>query len=96
MNRRSFPMLCRVFVCLVPLHLAGQAQTVAAEGRVVPRFVEWATKDASSANLQKIQILKGWADADGQTYEQVFDVVCADGLEPDGQTRTAAPTMAHE
>jgi hypothetical protein len=61
---------------------------------VVPRFVEWATKDASSANLQKIQILKGWADADGQTYEQVFDVVCADGLEPDGQTHRCADNGA--
>ena len=51
-----------------------------------PRFVVWATKDAASANLQKVQVVKGWADADGHTFEQVYDVVCADGLEPDPQT----------
>ncbi len=51
-----------------------------------PRFVVWATKDTASANLQKIQIVKGWADADGETFEQVYDVVCADGLDPDPET----------
>ena len=59
-----------------------------------PRFVVWATKDAASANLQKLQIVKGWADADGQTFEQVSDVVCTDGLEPDPQTRRCADNGA--
>ena len=59
-----------------------------------PRFVVWATKDAASANLQKIQIVKGWVDADGQTAEQVFDVVCADGLEPDARTHRCADNGA--
>ena len=57
-------------------------------------FVVWATKDAASANLQKLQIVKGWADADGQTFEQVYDVVCTDGLEPDPQTRRCADNGA--
>ena len=52
-----------------------------------PRFVVWAMKDPASANLQKVQIVKGWAEADGQTAEQVYDVACADGLRPDPQTR---------
>ena len=59
-----------------------------------PRFVVWATKDANSANLQKIQIVKGWAGEDGQTHEMVYDVVCADGLEPDGQTHRCADNGA--
>lgn len=59
-----------------------------------PRFVVWATKDASSANLQKIQIVKGWADASGDTSEQVYDVVCADGLEPDSRTHRCADNGA--
>ena len=62
----------------LPLAPAGDAE---------PRFVVWATKDAAGANLQKIQIVKGWADADGQTFEWVHDVVCGDGLEPDPGTR---------
>ena len=59
-----------------------------------PRLVVWAAKDANSANLQKIQIIKGWADGDGTTAEQVFDVVCADGLEPDARTHRCADNGA--
>lgn len=59
-----------------------------------PRFVVWAMKDANSANLQKIQIVKGWAEADGQTAEQVYDVVCADGLTADPRTRRCADNGA--
>jgi Protein of unknown function (DUF3604) len=55
------------------------------ENRRTPRFVIWATKDPNSANLQKIQIIKGWAKA-GQTFEQVYDVACSDGLKPDAKT----------
>ena len=60
----------------------------------VPRFVVWASKDAAGANLQKIQIVKGWADADGQTFERVHDVVCADGLTPDPGTGRCADNGA--
>ncbi len=69
-----------------------------------PRFVVWATKDPASANLQKVQIVKGWATTGEpaapfapsgvQTAEQVYDVVCADGLEPDPQTRRCADNGA--
>ncbi|MYI75897.1 MAG: DUF3604 domain-containing protein [Acidobacteria bacterium] len=59
-----------------------------------PRFVVWAMKDPNSANLQKVQIVKGWAAPDGQTAEQVYDVACSDGLEPDQQTRRCADNGA--
>ena len=59
-----------------------------------PRFVVWAMKDPYSANLQKLQVVKGWAEADGQTAEQVYDVACADGLEPDPQTHRCADNGA--
>ena len=55
-----------------------------------PRFVVWATKGAASANLQKVQVVKGWIDAEGETHEQVFDVVCADGIEPDAENHRCA------
>ena len=55
------------------------------DGSKVPHFVAWATKDPNSANLQKIQIVKGWAEG-GETYERVFDIVCSDGLKPDSKT----------
>ena len=59
-----------------------------------PRFLIWATRGPRSANLQKVQVVKGWADADGETHEQVFDAVCADGLEPDPETRRCADNGA--
>ena len=59
----------------------------------VPRFVVSAIKDADAANLQKIQIIKGWAD-EGQTYEEVYDVVCADGLTPNAETHRCADNGA--
>ena len=60
----------------------------------VPRFLIWATKGPRSANLQKVQVVKGWADTEGETHEQVFDVVCADGHEPDAETRRCADNGA--
>ena len=50
-----------------------------------PSFVVWAMRDANSAPLEKIQVVKGWADA-GATHEAVYDVACSDGLQPDPKT----------
>ena len=58
-----------------------------------PRFVAWATKDPNSANLQKIQIVKGWAEG-GQTHEAVYDIACADGLKPDKKAHYCADNGA--
>ncbi|MBM3777486.1 MAG: DUF3604 domain-containing protein [Acidimicrobiia bacterium] len=58
-----------------------------------PRFVVWATKDARSANLQKVQIVKGWSSG-GETHERVYDVACADGLTPDPNTHTCTDNGA--
>ncbi len=38
-----------------------------------PTFLVWAVKDPTSGNLDRIQIVKGWAKS-GQTFEKVFDV----------------------
>lgn len=58
-----------------------------------PRLVVWATKDPNAANLQKIQIIKGWAEG-SQTHELTYDVVCTDGLKPDSQTHRCADNGA--
>jgi hypothetical protein len=39
-----------------------------------PTFLVAALKDPFSGNLDRIQIVKGWADADGKTHEKVHDV----------------------
>ena len=40
---------------------------------VAPAFVVWAVKDPTSANLDRIQIIKGWTK-NGQSFEKIFDV----------------------
>ncbi len=50
-----------------------------------PSFLLWATQDARSAPLQRLQIIKGWV-VDGKHHEQVYDVTCADGGKVDSTT----------
>ncbi len=45
------------------------------------KFLVWAQRDSRSAPLQKVQVIKGWVEGD-QTYEKVYDVICADGAPP--------------
>lgn len=40
-----------------------------------PRFLIQAMKDPASANLDRIQIIKGWIDEDGTPHERIHDVV---------------------
>ena len=52
-----------------------------------PEFLVWAQRDKNGAPLQRIQIIKGWIDANsGRPEEKVFDVACSDGLQPDSLT----------
>ena len=50
-----------------------------------PSFLVWALRDPENAWLQRAQVIKGWLE-DGEAKEQVYDVVCSDGLEPDPET----------
>ena len=38
-----------------------------------------ALRDPDGANLDRLQVIKGWVDADGKTHERVLDVACSDG-----------------
>ncbi len=38
-----------------------------------PSFVVWAVKDPDEANLDRIQIVKGWTK-NGQTFEKIYDI----------------------
>lgn len=51
-----------------------------------PGFFIWATRDPLDAPLQRVQMVKGWIDADGQTRERVVDIACSDGLAVDPAT----------
>ncbi len=50
----------------------------------VPNFAVRAMKDPVGANLDRVQIVKGWLDANGDTHERVFDAVWSDERELDG------------
>lgn len=45
----------------------------APEGRA-PRFIVHASKDPDGAELQRLQIIKGWLDKTGESHERVFDI----------------------
>ena len=47
-------------------------------GKGAPTFLISALKDPMGANLDRIQIVKGWVDGSGQMQEKVFDVVWGD------------------
>lgn len=51
-----------------------------------PTFYVSALGDWMSAPLQRVQIIKGWIDAEGKTHENVRDIVCSDALEVDPTT----------
>lgn len=44
------------------------------DGASAPSFLVYALRDPLGANLDRIQIVKGWLDADGKTHEKVYDV----------------------
>ncbi len=55
-----------------------------------PVFMVGALKDPWSGNLDRIQIIKGWIDADGKRQERIYDVAVSDGrtIDADGRCRT--------
>jgi len=59
--------------------------TDAPEGKA-PVLVAWAQRDPDSAPLARLQIIKGWDDANGKTHEMTYDVACSDGASPDAKT----------
>ena len=59
-----------------------------------PRFMIAALKDPDGANLDRVQVIKGWQDANGEPHEQVYNVAVSEGrrvgrdgsVEPVGST----------
>jgi hypothetical protein len=55
-----------------------------------PTFMLIALRDPIGANLDRIQIIKGWLDKKGKTHERVYDVAVSDGraIGADGRCKT--------
>jgi hypothetical protein len=56
----------------------------AADGKS-PSFLVAAMKDPIGANIDRIQIIKGWLDAKGELQEKVYDVVWSGDRKPDAK-----------
>ena len=44
-----------------------------------PSFLVAVTRDPVGANLDRVQIVKGWVDTEGQTHEKVYNVAASNG-----------------
>ena len=55
-----------------------------------PSFLVASLKDPLSGNLDRIQVIKGWMDSQGELHERVYDVAVSDGrkIGRDGRCRT--------
>jgi len=55
--------------------------TAAPQGKA-PTFLVRALRDTEGANLDRLQIIKGWLDAEGKTHEKVYDLAWSDDRKP--------------
>jgi hypothetical protein len=60
--------------------------TAAPDGKA-PNLMIRALRDPDGANLDRLQIIKGWLDQDGSTHELIYDVACSDDRKINGDNR---------
>ncbi len=56
----------------------GADLTAPPEAGASPNFLIAALRDPIGANLDRVQVIKGWVDTEGKTHEKVYDVVWSD------------------
>lgn len=64
--------------------------TSAPDGKA-PTFIAVAAKDPDGANLDRVQIIKGWLDADGNVQEKIYELALSDGRKVKKKTGKAKP-----
>lgn len=60
-----------------------------------PSFLIHSQKDPVGANLDRIQLIKGWIDSSGETHERIYDVAASGNRHPsaNGQLRPVGNTV---
>ena len=56
-----------------------------------PRFMVRALRDPDGANLDRVQIIKGWLDANGDTHERIYDVAVSGDRQVGADGRARQP-----
>jgi len=56
-----------------------------------PRFMVRALRDPDGANLDRVQIIKGWLDANGDTHERIYDVAVSGNRQVGADGRAREP-----
>jgi len=69
--------------------MGGELTAQSSQG-AAPLFIVQAMKDPLGANLERVQIVKGWLDDQGVSREKVFDVVWAGDRERDADGRLSS------
>lgn len=52
-----------------------------------PVLLVLASQDPDANALQRLQVIKGWLDAAGESHELTYDIACSDGLAPNPKNR---------
>jgi len=67
----------------------------AAPAGAAPTFVVHAIKETDGANLDRIQVIKGWIDAKGEQQSRIYDVALSDDRKPgpDGKIAPVGNTV---
>ncbi len=60
-------------------------------GAKAPRIAIAASRDPEGANLDRVQVVKGWLDAAGETHESIHDVAWSAGREANPATGKLPP-----
>ncbi|SDK12653.1 DUF3604 domain-containing protein [Microbulbifer yueqingensis] len=56
----------------------------------VPTFLVAVMKDPEGANLDRVQVIKGWVDSDGETHEKIYNVKWSGTRKADAQGKIPA------
>jgi hypothetical protein len=73
----------------------GGSLRVKPEKAKAPSFMVYALRDPEGANLDRIQIVKGWLEDGGETKEQVYNIAWSDNRKPgrDGKLPAVGNTV---
>ncbi len=69
--------------------MGGDLREAPQEG--IPSFMIRALRDPDGANLDRVQIIKGWMDDKGEMHERIYDVAVSDGREIGDDGRAKDP-----